>query len=100
MADDILDIADETGDPHRSRLRADTRKWLLSKALPKIYGDRLEVDAKDGLVVVETPAAIKALLEALPELGVLPLNGSARAAITSSGDLRKVTAHSEEEGSP
>lgn len=100
MANDILDIADETGGPHRSRLRADTRKWLLSKALPKIYGDRLEVDAKDGLVVVETPAAIKALLEALPELGVLPLNGSARAAITSSGDLRKVTAHSEEEGSP
>ena len=52
------------------RLRVDTRKWLLSKALPKIYGDRLEVDAKAGLVVVETPAAIKALLEALPELGV------------------------------
>ena len=54
MADDIIDIADESGDPHRSRLRVDTRKWLLSKALPKIYGDRLEVDAKAGLVVVET----------------------------------------------
>jgi len=25
----------------RSRLRVDTRKWLLSKALPKIYGDRV-----------------------------------------------------------
>jgi hypothetical protein len=25
----------------RSRLRVDTRKWLLSKALPKIYGDKL-----------------------------------------------------------
>lgn len=24
----------------RSRLRVDTRKWALSKALPKIYGDR------------------------------------------------------------
>ena len=45
MADEILDIADETGDHHRSRLRVDT--------LPKIYGDRLEVDAKPGLVVVE-----------------------------------------------
>jgi hypothetical protein len=32
----------------RSRLRLDTRKWLLSKMLPKIYGDRqhVEVDAK------------------------------------------------------
>jgi len=26
----------------RSRLRVDTRKWLLSKALPKIYGDKIE----------------------------------------------------------
>lgn len=26
----------------RSRLRLDTRKWLLSKALPKIYGDKTD----------------------------------------------------------
>lgn len=30
----------------RSKLRVDTRKWLLSKALPKIYGDKVEVNAK------------------------------------------------------
>lgn len=29
----------------RSRLRADTRKWLLSKMLPKVYGDKLTLDA-------------------------------------------------------
>lgn len=29
---------------NRSRLRIDTRKWLLSKLLPKKYGDRIEVD--------------------------------------------------------
>jgi hypothetical protein len=86
MADDLVDIADEAGDPNRNRLRVDTRKWLLSKALPKIYGDKLEVDAKAGLLLVETPAAIKALLEALPDLGVLPLDGSATAALASSGD--------------
>ncbi|MBK9497032.1 MAG: terminase small subunit protein [Xanthomonadales bacterium] len=60
MADEIVDIADtpvlgvetkikpdgtrETteGDmiAHR-RLQVDTRKWMLSKMLPKIYGDRL-----------------------------------------------------------
>lgn len=30
----------------RSRLRVDTRKWVLSKMLPKIYGDKLDVNAK------------------------------------------------------
>jgi hypothetical protein len=27
----------------RSRLRTDTRKWLLSKVLPKVYGDKIDV---------------------------------------------------------
>ena len=60
MADETLEIADSAandwmerngeGDAgwqvngehiQRSRLRIDTRKWLLSKALPKIYGDKV-----------------------------------------------------------
>lgn len=34
----------------RARLRVDTRKWLLSKVLPKVYGDKvgLEITGKDG----------------------------------------------------
>lgn len=34
----------------RSRLRVDTRKWLVSKALPKIYGDKItsEISGPDG----------------------------------------------------
>ena len=69
MADELLEISDDgsndfmlrkRGDDeietvnqeaiNRSRLRVDTRKWLLSKALPKVYGDRLvsEVTGKDG----------------------------------------------------
>lgn len=61
MADEMVEIADETrldtieGEEGaedrpdnewitRSRLRVDTRKWLLSKALPKIYGDKLDVE--------------------------------------------------------
>ena len=64
MADDLVDIADGKsvewikGDSEntdgakdavqRDRLRVDTRKWLLSKALPKIYGDKIEVGGKDG----------------------------------------------------
>jgi hypothetical protein len=31
---------------NRSRLRCENRRWILSKALPRIYGERLEVSAK------------------------------------------------------
>lgn len=69
MADEIVDIADDgtndwmerkQGDDtitvvdhehiSRSKLRIDTRKWLLSKALPKVYGDKSTVEhtGKDG----------------------------------------------------
>ena len=58
MADEIVEIADDSHgdtitDPEtgaekmdgefvaRSRIKIDTRKWLLSKALPKIYGDKI-----------------------------------------------------------
>ena len=47
---------------NRDRLRVDPRKWLLSKALPKIYGDKLtaELTGKDGapLEPQETPLAL------------------------------------------
>lgn len=59
MADELLEIADDGRNDwmersaeegvqvnaenlQRSRLRVDTRKWLLSKALPKLYGDKLD----------------------------------------------------------
>jgi hypothetical protein len=64
MADEMLEIADDGSNDwmmgkdgsnqfyaangehiQRSRLRLDTRKWLLSKALPKIYGDKLPVES-------------------------------------------------------
>ncbi|MBP6564009.1 MAG: terminase small subunit protein [Burkholderiales bacterium] len=61
FADEIVEIADDgrndkwtddEGGEHvdhdviaRSRLRVDTRKWLMSKLAPKKYGDRLDVNA-------------------------------------------------------
>jgi hypothetical protein len=67
MADEILAIADDStsdtmtvkrGDSeasapdnewiNRSRLRVDTRKWLMSKLAPKKYGDKQEITGKDG----------------------------------------------------
>ncbi len=72
ICDEILEIADDAtndfmdrkrGDGsiervlnsehvQRSRLRIDSRKWLLSKMLPKKYGDRLELSGKDGAPVI------------------------------------------------
>lgn len=65
MFDELLEIADDgTNDwmtvndrdvvdheaINRSRLRVDTRKWYLSKVLPKKYGDKLDV-MSDGKAI-------------------------------------------------
>ena len=64
LAEETLDISDSregdvivdeaTGKPivnhnviQRDRLRVDTRKWLLSKLVPKKYGDKIDVTS-DG----------------------------------------------------
>jgi hypothetical protein len=56
MSDDMLVIADDDsgdllqdGSPNsanvqRARLQVDTRKFLLAKLAPKVYGDRVEVE--------------------------------------------------------
>lgn len=72
LADELLDIADEgtndwmaSNDPEnpgyrlngehiaRSRLRVDTRKWMLAKMLPKVFGEKLTHagDADNPVVV-------------------------------------------------
>lgn len=41
----------------RSRLRVDTRKWMLCKLLPKVYGDKLELEHSGNVgFFVEGPA--------------------------------------------
>jgi len=39
----IADISDKQESAQRSRLRVDTRKWYLSKVMPKKYGDKLDL---------------------------------------------------------
>ena len=62
-ADEIATIADEPierdsqgrGDfaaIQRQRLRVDTRKWLVQKMLPKVYGDRVEHTGTLGIQVI------------------------------------------------
>lgn len=42
-AEEIAEIADSKGDARDKQVRIDARKWLLSKLIPKKYGDRLEL---------------------------------------------------------
>jgi hypothetical protein len=55
MAEELVEISDEiapvdvnghvdTGWVQQQRLRSDNRKWLLSKALPKKYGDKVTTE--------------------------------------------------------
>lgn len=62
LLEELLDIADNTeGDTYtdakgnirvdheninRSRLRVDTRKWIIAKLAPKKYGDKAELDTQ------------------------------------------------------
>jgi hypothetical protein len=88
MADEILEIADDTrndlvarrrangeGEPmldhehvSRAKLRIEVRRWLLSKALPKIYGDRLDLKASHeaGDTLLELMKAIDGRTRGLP----------------------------------
>jgi len=45
LADEIMEIADNAKfeEVMVSRLRVDTRKWLMSKIAPKVYGDKLDL---------------------------------------------------------
>lgn len=72
-ADEIVDIADDGTNDYierqnkdgstyeavnsehinRSRLRVDTRKWMLSKMLPKKYGEKLEIGGTIDLTLAE-----------------------------------------------
>lgn len=70
LAEDILDIADDSRNDirvdqdgkevvdhelvQRSRLRVDSRKWLMSKIAPKRYGDKVELEhsGKDGAPII------------------------------------------------
>jgi hypothetical protein len=49
--DGIVDLADtaDADNAHAVRLKVDTRKWLASKILPRIYGDYQRVDMRASI---------------------------------------------------
>lgn len=72
FAEELLDIADDGQNDwmtrkiggedvkvvdqealQRSRLRVDTRKWLMSKMLPKKYGDKLGIEHSGELTLAD-----------------------------------------------
>ena len=85
MADETLEIADDgSNDTYktdegqeatnhdviaRSRLRVDTRKWLLSKALPKVFGDKIvqEHTGADGGPIQQAITRIERVIVDAPK---------------------------------
>jgi hypothetical protein len=60
-SDQIIEIGNrEDLDPQDKRLRCDNLKWLMSKLLPKRYGDRLLVagDAENPLQVLHQQVSV------------------------------------------
>lgn len=86
IADEILEISDDSSNDYiartrsdgssenvldaehvqRSRLRVDSRKWLLSKLKPGVYGDKLqqEISGPDGAVI---PTRVEVVFVRPPE---------------------------------
>jgi len=80
LADQLLKIADappprlptgaiDYGSVHLARLQIETRKWLLTKLLPRMYGDKVQVSGDpDGVAIkisdTDRAARIDAILRA------------------------------------
>lgn len=68
LADEIFEVSDDGSNDWqegkfgpmlngeavaRSRLRVDTRKWYLSKVLPKVYGEKIDVNNSGTVEVIK-----------------------------------------------
>ena len=61
--------ATDSGAVQDKRLRVDTRKWLLSKVLPKIYGDNKHVEVSGTIHQTSDRTALEQELKALMSKG-------------------------------
>jgi len=55
----------------RTRLRLDTRKWLLAKMAPKKYGDKIAIGGSEDMPPVQTRSTLDISGMTLEELEVL-----------------------------
>lgn len=65
LVDEILEISDDASQDqymnelgtlianppaiHRARLKVDTRKWLASKLVPKVYGNKIDIEGDNSM---------------------------------------------------
>lgn len=67
MADEVLEIASGqagAGDVQRDKLHVDTLRWTLSKVVPRVFGDKLDVTTQGermGYVIPAPPEAASAV---------------------------------------
>jgi hypothetical protein len=86
LGEELLDIADDgtndwlerlgdDGKPigyavngehiQRSRLRIDTRKWVMAKLMPRKYGDKLETETTVNVVITDAREAVASRIAGL-----------------------------------
>ena len=51
LADSVLGERDSSPAVHAARLAVDARKWVVSRLLPKKYGDRVGVESSGNITV-------------------------------------------------
>jgi hypothetical protein len=56
FAEQMIEIADTAEDPAKARLQVETRKWIASKLLPRMYGDNQRVEVQH--TISETAARV------------------------------------------
>ena len=67
FAEQLIEISDDSADDYgddgklnadniaRAKLKVDTRKWIVSRLLPKKYGDKLELAGNpDAPITIQT----------------------------------------------
>ena len=66
LADEILEIADSRADPRHRTVQIEARKWLLTKLMPRRYGDKVDLNVTSQKDVERmTDAEIVARLKAI-----------------------------------
>lgn len=70
-AEEIVDVSDEAEDhPVSRRVRVDARKWVVSKLLPRVYGDKVAVEHSGQIATKDLPATVDDARELLRAAGV------------------------------
>lgn len=90
MNEDLMDISDEAvgldaAGVQAKKLQIETRKWLMGKAKPKKYGDRLQVDNIHSFEQQSTDDLQTRAIKLAQSIGLPQLNE-----LTSSDELKKI----------